>query len=151
MRSAGHVRSRPANSKGGGSGSGAGKSGAAPSPSSGNCAGWAGIDDMPTKKAARSGSKPRVADLIPYLRGFRGWVTFVEGAIHALQKYVEPVLIVSRGDQAAAAEKFPHPDRHVLPTVQAEEWSGTTLSMLRWMIPSVWAARALPDLRVRLW
>ena len=105
---------------------------------------------MPTKKAARSGSKPRIAYLIPYLRGFRGWVTFVEGAIHALQKYVEPVLIVSRGDQAAAAEKFPHLERHVLPTVQAEEWSGTTLSMLRWMIPSVWAARALPDLRVRL-
>ncbi len=105
---------------------------------------------MPIKKTAHPGSKPRIAYLIPYLRGFRGWVTFVEGAIHALQKYVEPVLIVSRGDQAAAAEKFPHLERHVLPTVQAEEWSGTTLSMLRWMIPSVWAARALPDLRVRL-
>ncbi|MBN2084309.1 MAG: glycosyltransferase family 4 protein [Anaerolineales bacterium] len=105
---------------------------------------------MPTKKAARSGSKPRIAYLIPYLRGFRGWVTFVEGAIRGLQKYVEPVLIVSRGDQAAAAEKFPHLERHVLPTVQAEEWSGTTLSMLRWMTPSLWEARRLPDLRVRL-
>ena len=105
---------------------------------------------MPAKPIARSGSKPRIAYLIPYLRGFRGWVTFVDGAIRSLQKYVEPVLIVSRGDQTAAAEKFPHLERHVLPTVQAEEWSGTTLSMLRWMIPSLWAARALPDLRVRL-
>jgi glycosyltransferase involved in cell wall biosynthesis len=105
---------------------------------------------MPNKTLTRSGSKPRIAYLIPYLRGFRGWVTFVDGAIRSLQKYVEPVLIVSRGDQAAAAEKFPHLERHVLPTIQAEEWSGTTLSMLRWMIPSLWTARALPDLRVRL-
>ena len=105
---------------------------------------------MPTKSSARSGSKPRVAYLIPYLRGFRGWVSFVDGAIRSLQKYVEPVLIVSRGDQAAAAAKFPHLERHVLPTVQAEEWSGTTLSMLRWMLPSLWAARRIPDLRVRL-
>ncbi len=105
---------------------------------------------MPAKSVSRTGAKPRIAYLIPYLRGFRGWVTFVDGAIRSLQKYVEPVLIVSRGDQAAAAQKFPHLERHVLPTVQAEEWSGTTLSMLRWMIPSLWAARALPDLRVRL-
>jgi glycosyltransferase involved in cell wall biosynthesis len=88
--------------------------------------------------------------MIPYLRGFRGWVTFVEGAIRSLQEYVEPVLIVSRGDQKAAAAKFPHLERHVLPTVQAEEWSGTTPSMLRWMIPALWAARRVPDLRVRL-
>jgi glycosyltransferase involved in cell wall biosynthesis len=105
---------------------------------------------MPIKNSARSGSKPRIAYLIPYLRGFGGWVTFVEGAIRSLQKYVEPVLIVSRRDQAAAAAKFPHLERHVLPTVQAEEWSETTLSMLRWMVPSLWAARTLPDLRVRL-
>jgi glycosyltransferase involved in cell wall biosynthesis len=105
---------------------------------------------MPAKPVARTDAKPRIAYLIPYLRGYRGWVTFVDGAIRSLQKYVEPVLIVSRGDQAAAAQKFPHLERHVLPTVQAEEWSGTTLSMLRWMIPSLCAARALPDLRVRL-
>jgi glycosyltransferase involved in cell wall biosynthesis len=95
-------------------------------------------------------SKPRIAYLIPYLRGYRGWVTFAEGAIRSLQEYVEPVLIVSRGDQAAAAEKFPHLERHVLPTVQAEEWSGTALSMLRWMLPAIWAARRIPNLRVRL-
>ncbi len=105
---------------------------------------------MPMKRSYGSGSKPRIAYLIPYLRGFRGWVTFVDGAIRSLQKYVEPVLIVSRADRAAAAKKFPHLERHVLPTVQAEEWSGTTLSMLRRMIPSLWAAHGIPDLRVRL-
>jgi phosphatidylinositol alpha-1,6-mannosyltransferase len=105
---------------------------------------------MPAANSKNSGAKPRIAYLIPYLRGFRGWVTFVDGAIRSLSQYVEPVLVVSRGDQAAAAEKFPDFERHVLPTVQAEEWSGTTLSMLRWMAPAVWAARLLPRLRVRL-
>ena len=79
---------------------------------------------MPAKPVARTGAKPRIAYLIPYLRGFRGWVTFVEGAIRSLQKYVEPVLLVSRGDQAAAAQKFPHLERHVLPTVQAGSGAG---------------------------
>jgi len=105
---------------------------------------------MPAGIPHNSGSKPRIAYLIPYLRGYRGWVTFVEGAIRSLKKYVEPVLIVSDGDQATAAEKFPELEQHVLPTVQAEEWSGTTLSMLRRMIPAVWAARRIPPLRVRL-
>jgi glycosyltransferase involved in cell wall biosynthesis len=105
---------------------------------------------MTDKSVAPSGSKPRIAYLVPYLRGYRGWVTFVEGAIRSLQKYVEPVLIVSRGDRETAREKFPRYECHVLPTVQAEEWSGTTLSMLRWMIPSVWAAQRIPNLRVRL-
>jgi glycosyltransferase involved in cell wall biosynthesis len=105
---------------------------------------------MPAINSHRSGSKPRIAYLIPYLRGFRGWVTFVDGAVRALSQYVEPVLIVSRGDRAAAAKKFPEFETHVLPTVQAEEWSGTTLSMLRRMAPAVWVARCLPNLRVRL-
>ncbi len=105
---------------------------------------------MPALNPKRSGSKPRIAYLIPYLRGFRGWVTFVDGAIRSLSQYVEPVLIVSRGDRAAAKQKFPQLELHVLPTVQAEEWSGTTLSMLRWMVPAVLAARMLPRLRVRL-
>lgn len=97
-----------------------------------------------------TGSRPRIAYLIPYLRGFRGWVTFVDGAIRSLSQYVEPVLIVSRGDRKAAARKFPECECHVLPTVQAEEWSGTTLSMLRRMAPALWAARFLPRLRVQL-
>lgn len=105
---------------------------------------------MPADKSTVSGFKPRIAYLIPYLRGFRGWVTFVEGAIRSLQKYVEPVLIISRGDQAAAREKFPDLEHHVLPTVQAEDWNGTTRSMLRWMIPSIWSAGRLPPLRVQL-
>jgi glycosyltransferase involved in cell wall biosynthesis len=97
-----------------------------------------------------SSAKPRVAYLIPYLRGYRGWVTFVDGALCSLRKYVEPVLIVSRGDERAAREKFPDLERHLLPTVQAEEWSGTTLSMLRWMVPALGAVRRFPDLNVRL-
>jgi glycosyltransferase involved in cell wall biosynthesis len=105
---------------------------------------------MPAVSPNRTEPKPRIAYLIPYLRGFRGWVTFVDGAIRALSQYVEPVLIVSRGDRAAAAKKFPEFETHVLPTIQAEEWSGTTLSMLRRMAPAVWKARALPHLRVRL-
>ena len=105
---------------------------------------------MPAGKTKRSDSKPRVAYLVPYLRGFRGWVTFVDGAVRALSRYVEPVLIVSHGDRAAAAKKFPECEHHVLPTVQAEEWSGTTLSMLRWMLPAVLAAGLLPRLDVRL-
>jgi glycosyltransferase involved in cell wall biosynthesis len=105
---------------------------------------------MPAGKSNPARAKPRVAYLVPYLRGYRGWVTFVEGAVRSLEKSVEPVLIVSRGDEAAARGKFPHLERHVLPTVQAEEWSGTVLSMFRWMIPAVWAARRLPKLRVEL-
>jgi glycosyltransferase involved in cell wall biosynthesis len=105
---------------------------------------------MPPAKPSRTGTKPRVAYLIPYLRGYRGWVTFVEGAIRSLQKFVDPVLIVSRGDLRAAKQKFPELERHVLPTVQAEDWSGTTLSMLRSMIPAIWAARTIPRLQVQL-
>jgi glycosyltransferase involved in cell wall biosynthesis len=105
---------------------------------------------MPEGEHGPSGSKPRIAYLIPYLRGYRGWVTFVEGAIRSLERYVEPVLIVSHGDRAAAREKFPHLEHHVLPTVQAEDWSGTVPSMLRWMIPALWSVRRLPPLRVRL-
>jgi phosphatidylinositol alpha-1,6-mannosyltransferase len=96
------------------------------------------------------GEKPRIAYLIPSLRGYRGWTTLVDGAIRSLQKFVEPVLIVSRGDEAAAAEKFPTLERHVLPTVQAEGWSGTTLSMLRRMLPALWAARRLRLRRVKM-
>ncbi len=88
--------------------------------------------------------------MIPSLRGYRGWTTLVDGAIGSLQKFVEPVLIVSRGDEAAAAEKFPALERHILPTVQAEGWSGTTLSMLRRMAPALWAARRLRLARVRM-
>jgi glycosyltransferase involved in cell wall biosynthesis len=105
---------------------------------------------LPTDPSSLSGEKPRIAYLIPSLRGYRGWVTLVEGAIRSLQKFVEPVLIVSRGDEAAAAEKFPALERHVLPTVQAECWSGTTLSMLRRMLPALWVARRLRLPRVRM-
>jgi glycosyltransferase involved in cell wall biosynthesis len=105
---------------------------------------------MPILKYSAQVAKPRVAYLVPYLRGYRGWVTFVDGAIRSLQRYVEPVLIVSRGDERAAREKFPALERHVLPTVQAEEWSGTTLSLLRWMVPAIGAVRRLPRLNVRL-
>jgi glycosyltransferase involved in cell wall biosynthesis len=97
-----------------------------------------------------SGSRPRIAYLIPYLRGYRGWVTFVEGAIRSLERYVEPILVVSCGDRDAAREKFPHLEHHVLPTVQAEDWNGTVRSMLRWMLPALWRARRLPPLGVRL-
>jgi glycosyltransferase involved in cell wall biosynthesis len=97
-----------------------------------------------------SGEKPRVAYLIPSLRGYRGWVTLVDGAIRSLQKFVEPVLIISRGDEKAAAEKFPGLERYVLPTVQAEGWSGTTISMLRRMLPALWVARRLRPAGVRM-
>src|SRR4030042_2002791 len=105
---------------------------------------------MPADKLTSRSGKPRIAYLIPYLRGFRVWVPCGEGGILALKKFVEPVLIVSQGDRAAAREKFPELELHVLPTVQAEDWAGTTRSMLRWMIPSIWSAGRLPSLRGRL-
>jgi glycosyltransferase involved in cell wall biosynthesis len=107
---------------------------------------------MPADPSAASPSnpKPRIAYLIPSLRGYRGWVTFVDGAIRSLQKFVEPVLLVSRGDESAAKEIFPALERRVLPTIQAEGWSGTTASLLRRMLPALWAARTLPWLRVSL-
>ena len=71
------------------------------------------------------------------LQGQRGWVTLAEGVIRSLQKFVEPVLIVSRADEAAAGEKFPNLERWSLPTIQAEDWNGTTASMLRRMIPAL--------------
>ena len=88
--------------------------------------------------------------MIPSLRGYRGWVTLVEGAIRSLQRYVEPVLVVSRGDERAAREVFPALERRVLPTVQAEDWSGTFPSMMRRMLPALWAARGLRAANVRL-
>lgn len=98
---------------------------------------------MPADLPVLSGEKPRIAYLIPSLRGYRGWVTFVEGAIRSLQRFVQPVLIVSRGDEGAAEEKFPRLETYVLPAVQAEDWHGTTLSMVRRMLPALWAARRL--------
>ncbi|MBN1439811.1 MAG: glycosyltransferase family 4 protein [Anaerolineales bacterium] len=105
---------------------------------------------MPAVTSVKGNGKPRIAYLIPYLRGFRGWVTFVEGAIRSLQNFVEPVLIVSQGDRAAVREKFPRLEHHVLPTVQAEEWSGTAGSMLRRMVPALWRTARIPPLRVKL-
>ncbi|MGD0806391.1 MAG: glycosyltransferase family 4 protein [Anaerolineales bacterium] len=105
---------------------------------------------MPADLSILPGEKPRIAYLIPSLRGYRGWVSLVDGAIRSLQKFVEPVLIVSRGDEAAAEEKFPDLERHALPTVQAEDWNGTTPSMLRRMLPALWTARRLRPLRVRM-
>jgi len=105
---------------------------------------------MPASPSASTGTKPRIAYLIPSLRGYRGWVSFVDGAIRSLQKFVVPVLLVSRGDEAAAKAKFPTLERLTLPTVQAEEWSGTTASLLRRMLPALWAARRMPRLRVSL-
>jgi glycosyltransferase involved in cell wall biosynthesis len=105
---------------------------------------------MPVDSSGPPKKKPRVAYVIPSLQGYRGWVTLVEGSIRALQKYVEPVLIVARGDEAAAAKKFPDLERVTLPAVQAEDWNGTTPSMLRRMVPALWAARRLRPLRVRM-
>ena len=105
---------------------------------------------MPVDLIVPAGEKPRIAYLIPSLQGYRGWVTLVDGSIRALQKYVEPVLIVARADAAAAEKKFPNVERVTLPAVQAEDWNGTTPSMLRRMLPALWAARRLRPLDVKL-
>jgi len=105
---------------------------------------------MPADPSVFPGEKPRIAYLIPSLQGYRGWVTLVDGAIRSLQKFVEPVLIVSRAEEAAAKEKFPLLERLTLPAVQAEDWNGTTFSMMRRMLPALWAARRLRPRRVRM-
>jgi glycosyltransferase involved in cell wall biosynthesis len=95
-------------------------------------------------------TRPRIAYVIPLLHAWSGWATFAAGAIHALSEFVEPVLIVSRADEATARREFPAMERHVLPTVQAEDWNETTASMLRRMVPALAAAHRMPLLRVRL-
>lgn len=94
--------------------------------------------------------KIRVAYPVPLLRGRGGWATFARGAIRALAERVEPVLIVSQADEAAARAEFPALERHVLPAVQAEDWNETTVSLLRRMAPAMLAARRLPALDVQL-
>jgi phosphatidylinositol alpha-1,6-mannosyltransferase len=94
--------------------------------------------------------KLRIAYLLPLVRRRSGWLSFAQGAIRSLAEWVEPVLIVGKDDLSAAKAEFPERECHVLPTVQAEDWNETTLSMLRQMIPARLAARRLPALSVDL-
>ena len=104
----------------------------------------------PIRRKTSQIGKPRVGYIVPMLRGRGGWMTFSEGAVSAMAAYVDPVLIIARADETAAAEKFPAFERQVLPTVQAEDWNENTLSILRCMIPALAAARRLPALGLDL-
>jgi phosphatidylinositol alpha-1,6-mannosyltransferase len=95
-------------------------------------------------------ARPRIAFVIPLLHARSGWATFARGAIRALSEFIEPVLIVSRADEAATRREFPALERQTLPTVQAEDWNETTVSMLRRMAPALAAARRLTLPGVRL-
>jgi phosphatidyl-myo-inositol dimannoside synthase len=92
--------------------------------------------------------KPRVAYLAPMLRGHGGWATFARGAVTALSRHVEPVLIVGEADEAAARRAFPTVELHTIPVIFPEGWSGTSASMMRRILPSVLAMRCLPHLHV---
>lgn len=100
---------------------------------------------QPQKKTS---SKPRVAYLIPLLRGQGGWPTGALGIIHSLAGSVEPVLIVSRADEAAARELFPAYEIHTLPELQP--MVAGSLRVAAHMAPTFWALRRMPALHVDL-
>jgi hypothetical protein len=92
--------------------------------------------------------KPRVAFVIPYLRSRGGWQTAALGAIRALARHVEPVLVVSRADLPSARELLAGFETHVVPEVQP-------LSAGPWHVARATAAaalgvRRLPPLKVDL-
>jgi phosphatidyl-myo-inositol dimannoside synthase len=93
---------------------------------------------------------PRVAFLVPSLRGRGGWATFARGAIGALSRHVEPVLIVGQADEATARATFPSLEIHAVPVVYPEDWSGTSVSLLRRILPALFAIRRLPHLNVAI-
>jgi phosphatidylinositol alpha-1,6-mannosyltransferase len=61
---------------------------------------------------------PRVAFVIPYLRSRGGWQTAAVGAVRALARHVEPVLVVAHADLEAARALLPGYETHILPDIQ---------------------------------
>ncbi len=60
----------------------------------------------------------RIAFVIPYLRSRGGWQTAAVGAVRALARDVEPVLVVARADLDAAQALLPGHEIHCLPGIQ---------------------------------
>jgi phosphatidyl-myo-inositol dimannoside synthase len=92
--------------------------------------------------------KPRVAFVVPYLRSRGGWQTAALGAIRALARHVEPVLIVSRADSQSAHELLGEFETHIIPEVQplsAGPWHAA-----RATVAAALGLRRLPPLDVDL-
>jgi glycosyltransferase involved in cell wall biosynthesis len=99
-------------------------------------------------KKTKLASPLRVAYLIPLLRGRGGWPAASIGIIRSLSGSVEPVLIVSRADEAAAHELFPGAEVHPLPEMQP--MTAGSLRTAAHMLPVWQALGRLPPLRVDL-
>jgi phosphatidylinositol alpha-1,6-mannosyltransferase len=93
-------------------------------------------------------AKPRVAYVIPLLRGRGGWPTGTLGIVRSLSGEVEPVLVVQRADESAARELFPGAEIHSLPEIQPMVKG--SLRLMAHMAPALLAARRLPSLRADL-
>jgi glycosyltransferase involved in cell wall biosynthesis len=92
--------------------------------------------------------KSRVAFILPLLRGRGGWPTFARGAVGALARYVDPVLIVGEADEPAARNSFPTMEIHMLPVIQPDNWGDSSASLLRRFLPALFAVQRVPKLRV---
>jgi phosphatidylinositol alpha-1,6-mannosyltransferase len=91
---------------------------------------------------------PRVAYVIPLLRGRGGWPTGTLGIVRSLARYVEPVLVVNRADESAARELFPGREVYMLPEIQPMVKG--SLRVLAHMAPAMLALRRMPALEVDL-
>ena len=91
---------------------------------------------------------PRVAFVIPYLRSRGGWQTAAQGAVRALARHVEPVLVVARADLDSARVLLPGYETHTLPDVQPV--SAGIWPVARTLAAASIGLRRLPPLRVDL-
>jgi glycosyltransferase involved in cell wall biosynthesis len=101
-----------------------------------------------TNPLEKSVSRPRVAFIVPLLRGRGGWPTAMQGIVRSLAPHVEPVLVLAHADRAEAREIFPGIEAHVLPEIQpmvAGSWR-----VLAHMLPVLLALRSMPKLRIDL-
>jgi glycosyltransferase involved in cell wall biosynthesis len=92
--------------------------------------------------------KPRIAFIVPLLRGRGGWPTATLGIVRSLSEYIEPVLIVAQADLPAGREFFPRVETHALPVIQP--MVAGSLRVLTRMLPSMLALQRLPKLGVDL-
>ncbi len=88
----------------------------------------------------------RVAYLIPGLQP-GGWRTHAQGFIHAISKYVEPILFVSSADDASAKQLFPRCEIVTLQTIQRASF---TLSHLRELAAAYRAITRRKDATIEL-